>query len=77
MFILDEIVTGFRLSLGGAIDYYRLSPRVLLGKIVGGGMPIGVLCGEGRLMSQADPVLRETPNDRVVLSVAGLFQQIR
>ena len=57
MFIVDEIVTGFRLSLKGAIDYYKLDPDIFtLGKIVGGGMPIGVLCGKREVMSLADPV---------------------
>ena len=61
VFILDEIVTGFRLSLGGAIDYYRLDPDLFtLGKIVGGGMPIGVLCGKREIMSHADPVKRNS-----------------
>jgi glutamate-1-semialdehyde 2,1-aminomutase len=61
VFILDEIVTGFRLSLGGAIDYYKLDPDLFtLGKIVGGGMPIGVLCGKREVMSQADPVKRNS-----------------
>ena len=61
VFILDEIVTGFRLSLGGAIDYYKLDPDLFtLGKIVGGGMPIGVLCGKREIMSHADPVKRNS-----------------
>ena len=61
MFILDEIVTGFRLSLRGAIDYYRLDPDLFtLGKIVGGGLPIGVLCGKREVMSLADPVKRDS-----------------
>lgn len=61
MFIVDEIVTGFRLSLKGAIDYYKLDPDIFtLGKIVGGGMPIGVLCGKREVMSLADPVKRDS-----------------
>jgi glutamate-1-semialdehyde 2,1-aminomutase len=61
MFILDEIVTGFRLSLGGAVQYYRLDPDLFtLGKIVGGGMPIGVVCGKKEIMALADPVKRNS-----------------
>jgi len=61
LFILDEIVTGFRLSLGGAVQYYKLDPDLFtLGKIVGGGMPIGVVCGKKEVMALADPVKRNS-----------------
>ncbi|AIC14320.1 aspartate aminotransferase family protein [Nitrososphaera viennensis] len=57
LFILDEIVTGFRLSLHGAQGTYGLEPDLFtLGKICGGGMPIGVVCGDKDIMSLADPV---------------------
>lgn len=57
LFILDEIVTGFRLSLHGAMSKYKLEPDLFtLGKICGGGMPIGVVCGNKEVMSLADPV---------------------
>jgi glutamate-1-semialdehyde 2,1-aminomutase len=56
LFILDEIVTGFRLSLRGAQDIFGLEPDLFtLGKIVGGGMPIGVLCGRKEIMHLSDP----------------------
>jgi len=55
IFILDEIVTGFRLSPGGAALRYNLDPDLFtLGKIVGGGMPIGAVCGKKELLEQAD-----------------------
>ena len=57
LFILDEIVTGFRLSPHGAMSTYMLEPDLFtLGKICGGGMPIGVVCGDKDIMSLADPV---------------------
>ena len=57
LFILDEIVTGFRLSLHGAQGIYGLEPDLFtLGKICGGGLPIGVVCGDKDIMSLADPV---------------------
>lgn len=57
LFILDEIVTGFRLSLHGAQGVYGLEPDLFtLGKICGGGMAIGVVCGDKDIMSLADPV---------------------
>lgn len=60
LFILDEIVTGFRLSFKGAAHEYRLSPDLFtLGKIVGGGLPIGVLCGDKEIMSLCNPVGKE------------------
>ncbi|MFI5423110.1 MAG: aspartate aminotransferase family protein, partial [Nitrososphaerales archaeon] len=56
LLILDEIVTGFRLSMGGASQKYNLKPDLFtLGKIVGGGMPIGIVCGKKEVMSLADP----------------------
>lgn len=60
LFILDEIVTAFRLSIHGAASIYKLEPDLFtLGKIIGGGLPIGVVCGDKDIMSLADPVLRK------------------
>jgi glutamate-1-semialdehyde 2,1-aminomutase len=53
IFILDEIVTGFRLSSGGAASRYN-PDLFTLGKIVGGGMPVGVVCGRKELLTLAD-----------------------
>ncbi len=56
LFILDEIVTGFRLSFGCAMDQFKLDPDIFtLGKIIGGGLPIGALCGKKEIMELADP----------------------
>lgn len=56
LLVLDEIVTGFRLSLNGAQKIFSLEPDLFtLGKIVGGGMPIGVLCGKKEVMQLSDP----------------------
>jgi glutamate-1-semialdehyde 2,1-aminomutase len=60
LFILDEIVTGFRISIHGAMSMYRLDPDLFtLGKIVGGGMPVGVVCGKKDVMSVVDPIRRK------------------
>jgi glutamate-1-semialdehyde 2,1-aminomutase len=73
LFILDEIVTGFRLSLNGAADIYRLEPDLItLGKIAGGGMPIGILCGNKDIMSLADPVTRTDKEARCAVG-GGTF----
>jgi glutamate-1-semialdehyde 2,1-aminomutase len=46
LLIFDEIVTGFRLAPGGAQDLFGIYPDIsILGKIMGGGFPIGALCG--------------------------------
>jgi glutamate-1-semialdehyde 2,1-aminomutase len=73
LFILDEIVTGFRLSLHGAANVYKLEPDLFtLGKIAGGGMPIGVLCGDKEIMSLADPVARVDKETRCAIG-GGTF----
>jgi glutamate-1-semialdehyde 2,1-aminomutase len=55
LFILDEIVTGFRFSFGGAMNLFKLDPDLFtLGKIIGGGLPIGAVCGKKEIMKLAD-----------------------
>ena len=55
LFILDEIVTGFRLGYGCMYSQMGLDPdMVTLGKVVGGGMPIGVICGKADVMEMAN-----------------------
>ena len=54
--IFDEVYTGFRLAPGGAQEYFGVqSDLVVYGKTVGGGMPIGVVCGRRALMRRFDP----------------------
>jgi glutamate-1-semialdehyde 2,1-aminomutase len=65
LFILDEIVTGFRVSIHGAMSVYKLDPDLFtLGKIIGGGMPVGLVCGKKEIMSLADPILRDQKHNR-------------
>ena len=53
--IFDEIITGFRLGLGGAQEYYNVYPDItVLGKILGGGLPIGALFGNKEIMKLSD-----------------------
>jgi len=55
LFILDEIVTGFRFRYGCLYPTMKLDPDIVtLGKIVGGGMAIGVMCGKKEIMEYAD-----------------------
>jgi len=64
--IFDEIMTGFRLGLGGAQEYFGVTPdMVALGKIVGGGLPIGIFAGKSEVMELTSPVGAKTPFDRV------------
>jgi glutamate-1-semialdehyde 2,1-aminomutase len=54
--IFDEVMTGFRLSLGGAQELYSLLPHLTcLGKILGGGLPIGAYGGRSDIMEQIAP----------------------
>jgi len=55
LFILDEIVTGFRFRFGCLYPTMNLDPDIVtLGKIVGGGMPIGVMCGKKEIMEYSN-----------------------
>ncbi len=56
LLIFDEVITGFRLSLGGAQKHYGVIPDLTtLGKIVGGGFPIGIFGGRRDLIEQVAP----------------------
>ena len=54
--IFDEVITGFRVSGGGAQEYYGVTPDLTtLGKIVGGGLPMGAFCGKKEIMELIAP----------------------
>lgn len=55
--ILDEVMTGFRLGLTGAQGFYNIQPDITtLGKIIGGGMPVGAFGGKEEVMNHIAPV---------------------
>ena len=55
--IFDEVMTGFRVALGGAQAIYNVKPDLTtLGKIIGGGMPVGALGGKAEIMDYLAPV---------------------
>ena len=57
LLIVDEVMTGFRIALGGALELYNIdADLVTLGKIVGGGLPVGVFGGKRALMDQLAPL---------------------
>jgi len=55
--IFDEVMTGFRVALGGAQAHYGIKPDMTtLGKVVGGGMPVGAFGGKREIMEQIAPL---------------------
>ena len=57
LLIFDEVITGFRLAKGGAQEYYGVTPDLTtLGKIIGGGMPVGAYGGRKEIMSCVAPL---------------------
>ena len=55
--ILDEVMTGFRVSLGGAQGHYNIKPDLTtLGKVIGGGMPVGAFGGKREIMEHIAPL---------------------
>jgi glutamate-1-semialdehyde 2,1-aminomutase len=57
LLIFDEVITGFRVGLGGAQQRFGIRPDLTcLGKIVGGGLPVGAYGGRGEIMQQISPL---------------------
>ena len=55
--IFDEVMTGFRVALGGAQAHYGITPDLTtLGKIIGGGMPVGAVGGKKEIMAHLSPL---------------------
>ena len=56
LLIFDEVITGFRVARGGAQEVYRVKPDLTsLGKIIGGGLPVGAFGGRAEIMDQLSP----------------------
>jgi glutamate-1-semialdehyde 2,1-aminomutase len=56
LFILDEVMTGFRVSTGGAQQAWDLDPDITcLGKVIGGGLPVGAYAGKKKIMQKVAP----------------------
>ncbi|MGL5653891.1 glutamate-1-semialdehyde 2,1-aminomutase [Vibrio misgurnus] len=56
LLIFDEVMTGFRVALGGAQAYYNIKPDLTtLGKVIGGGMPVGAFGGRREIMQYIAP----------------------
>ncbi len=62
LFILDEVVTGFRLACGGAQQWYDVKPDLSThGKVVGGGGPLSCVAGRADVIALSDPKLKGQP----------------
>ena len=79
LLIFDEVITGFRLQLDGAVGHFGIMPdMVTYGKIIGGGMPVGAYAGSRALMEQVAPTgpiyQAGTLSGNPVAMAAGLAQ---
>jgi glutamate-1-semialdehyde 2,1-aminomutase len=56
LLVFDEVMTGFRVALGGAQELYGIDPDLTtLGKVIGGGLPVGAYAGKGEIMETVAP----------------------
>merc|ERR1719411_837617 len=56
LLVFDEVMTGFRISYGGAQEYFGVTPDVTtMGKVIGGGLPVGAYGGRKDIMEQVAP----------------------
>ncbi len=73
--IFDEVITGFRLALGGAQEYYGINPDLCtLGKIMGGGLPSSAIVGKKEIMILADPSVNRPKDERAWIG-GGTFSE--
>lgn len=71
--IFDEVITGFRLALGGAQEYFGFKPDLAtFGKVMGGGMPIGAIAGRADIMGLSS-VERNVPKAEKVVIGGGTY----
>lgn len=79
LLIFDEVKTGFRLTLGGAQSIYEIDPDITaLGKVLGGGFPIGAIGGKRKIMEMMSPdrnrdVLTAGENMKMSMPTKGVF----
>ena len=75
LLIFDEIITGFRLSLGGAQEYFGVRPDITtLGKILGGGLPVSAIVGNSDILNLANVNLHKDKTERVWIG-GGTFSE--
>lgn len=75
LLMFDEIITGFRLSLGGAQGYFGVKPDITtLGKILGGGLPVSAIVGNSEILNLANVSLHKDKTERVWIG-GGTFSE--
>jgi len=73
LLIFDEVISGFRVALGGAQERFGVLPDLTtLGKIAGGGMPVGVVVGKKEILIQTSPELKKEKGNRILIG-GGTF----
>jgi glutamate-1-semialdehyde 2,1-aminomutase len=73
LLIFDEVISCFRVALGGAQERFKIAPDLTtLGKIVGGGLPIGALVGRGEILEKTSPERKVNKWERILIG-GGTF----
>jgi len=68
LIIFDEVITGFRLGLGGAQEYFDFKPDLAtFGKVLGGGMPIGAIAGRADIMALSSVERKVAKAEKLVI----------
>jgi glutamate-1-semialdehyde 2,1-aminomutase len=73
LLIFDEVISGFRVALGGAQERFQISPDLTtLGKIVGGGLPVGAMVGKREILEKTSPEKKVNKWERTLIG-GGTF----
>ena len=73
LLIFDEVISGFRVALGGAQGRFRITPDLTtLGKITGGGLPVGALVGKKEILEKTSPEKKVSKWERILIG-GGTF----
>jgi glutamate-1-semialdehyde 2,1-aminomutase len=73
LLIFDEVISGFRVGLGGAQGLFNILPDLTtLGKIIGGGMPVGALVGRKEIMEKTSPERKADKWEKILIG-GGTF----
>ena len=74
LLIFDEVITGFRVALGGAQERFGIIPDLTtLGKIVGGGFPVGALVGKREILEKTSPEIKGNKWEKILIGGRHLF----
>ena len=73
LLIFDEVISGFRVALGGAQERFHITPDLTtLGKITGGGLPVGALVGKSEILEKTSPEKKGNKWERILIG-GGTF----